>query len=451
MHLPAKLFARRDFLRAAALGVGGVSMSGWLPALASQAADQHTAGKRTAARSCILLWMTGGPSQTDTLDPKPGYANAGPLKAIATSVPGIDVSEHLPQLARRMDDIALIRSMSTKEGDHGRATYLLKTGYPPQGAVQYPTLGSLVSRELGQADAELPNYVSIGPLKVFSPGAFSSGFLGPQYSPLAVGGASIVQAILPAAENLQVKNLALPAGQTTAGHDARLALLNDLEHDFANEHFGPIPAGHQAAYRQAVRLMRSSARRAFELEREPVRLRDAYGRNQFGQGCLLARRLVEVGVPFVEVSLNGAGGQTLGWDTHANNFGTVKRLCQILDPAWATLLADLKVRGLLDTTLVVWMGEFGRTPTINATKGRDHFPTAWSTALCGGGIRGGQVLGKTSADGMEVEERPVSVPDLIATICTALGLDPMKQNPSNVGRPIRLADPKGKPLGELLA
>jgi uncharacterized protein (DUF1501 family) len=449
--MPANTIDRRNLLRAAALGVGGVSLSGWLPALASQAAASQGAGKPVAGRSCILLWMTGGPSQTDTFDPKPGHANAGPLKAIATSVPGIHVSEHLPQVARRMDDISLVRSMSTKEGDHGRATYLLKTGYPPQGAVQYPTLGSLLSRELAQPDAELPNFVSIGPFKAFAPGAFSSGFLGPRYSPLAVGGANILQAILPASENLQVKNLALPAGQTAADHDARLSLLEDLEHDFAGEHFGVISSGHQAAYRQAVRLMRSAARRAFQLEREPTRLRDAYGRYQFGQGCLLARRLVEVGVPFIEVSLNGAGAQTIGWDTHTNNFDIVKRLCAILDPAWATLLADLKARGLLDTTLVVWMGEFGRTPTINGSRGRDHFPAAWSTALCGGGVRGGQVVGKTSPSGMEVAERPVSVPDLIATICTALGLDPMKQNPSNVGRPIRLADPKGKPLGELLA
>jgi uncharacterized protein (DUF1501 family) len=191
---------------------------------------------------------------------------------------------------------------------------------------------------------------------------------------------------------------------------------------------------------------------AFELSDEPAALRDAYGRNVFGQGCLLARRLVERGVPFVEVSLNSAGvGNILGWDTHQNNFATLKTMLPVLDNGWATLLTDLKARGLLDSTLVVWMGEFGRTPKINNNQGRDHFPNAWSTVLSGGGVRGGQVLGRTSDNGQEVTERPVSVPDLLATIFLALGLDPMDQNMSNVGRPIRLADPAAKPLTECLA
>ena len=168
--------------------------------------------------------MSGGPSQIDTLDPKPGHSHAGPVKTIATCVPGIQVSEHLPRLAHALDDVALVRSMSTKEGDHGRATFLAKTGYPAQGAVQYPTLGSLVSRELGRAEAELPNFVSISPFKLLAPAAFSSGFLGPQYPPLAVGEGGIFQAIIPGSENLQVKNMTLPKGQTAADHDARLAL-----------------------------------------------------------------------------------------------------------------------------------------------------------------------------------------------------------------------------------
>ena len=198
-------------------------------------------------------------------------------------------------------------------------------------------------------------------------------------------------------------------------------------------------------------MMRSEAVKAFELSQEPDELRDAYGRNQFGQGCLLARRLVERGVPFVEVSLNGVNGGGPGWDTHQNNFDEVEKLSGVLDPAWATLIEDLKARGLLETTLVVWMGEFGRTPQINNMKGRDHFPVAWSTVLCGGGIRGGQVVGKTSDDGMTVAERPVAVSDLLATACLALGIDPMTQNMSNVGRPIRIADPGAKPLKEVLA
>jgi uncharacterized protein (DUF1501 family) len=197
--------------------------------------------------------------------------------------------------------------------------------------------------------------------------------------------------------------------------------------------------------------MRSEAVKAFQLDSEPDKLRDAYGRNQFGQACLLARRLIERDVPFVEVSLNGtANNQTFAWDTHQQNFTAVKGLLGVLDPAWATLIKDLKDRGLLDSTLIVWMGEFGRTPKINPQAGRDHFPAAWTSVLCGGGIQGGQVVGKTSADGMKVDDRPVTVQDLFCTMCHAVGIDPMKQNMSNVGRPIRLADPTAKPITEIL-
>ena len=199
-------------------------------------------------------------------------------------------------------------------------------------------------------------------------------------------------------------------------------------------------------------MMRSEAVTAFDLEAEPDSLRDAYGRNSFGEGCLLARRLIERGVPFIEVSLNGVDGNSgIGWDTHQDNFAGVRRLCEVLDPAWATLLTDLHSRGLLESTLVIWMGEFGRTPQIVADRsGRDHFPLAWSTALCGGGIRGGQVVGRTSADGMQVDERPVSIADFLATISLALGLDPGTQNISNVGRPIRLVDANANPVREVL-
>jgi uncharacterized protein (DUF1501 family) len=196
--------------------------------------------------------------------------------------------------------------------------------------------------------------------------------------------------------------------------------------------------------------MRTAASRAFDLGEEAPKLRDAYGRTLFGQSCLLARRLVERGVPFVEVTLDQVGGGFLGWDTHINNFEGVKQLSAVLDPAWATLLADLSERGLLDSTLVLWMGEFGRTPKINANNGRDHFPAAWSAVLAGGGIQGGQVVGKTSADGTTIAERPVTVPDLITTVCKTLGIDPKKKNLSNIGRPIRIADIDAKPVTELL-
>jgi uncharacterized protein (DUF1501 family) len=350
-----------------------------------------------------------------------------------------------------MQHVVPVRSMTSKEGDHSRATYVVRTGYKAEGPVQFPTMGSVIGKELGSPGAELPDYVSVAPYKFLNPAAYAPGFLGPKYAPLVVGNAQIGN-VQYNDQSLQVRNLSLPQNVTRGVADARLGLLNDLEQDFAAARPGVTAESHQTAYARAVRMMRSEAVKAFDLADEPDALRDAYGRNQFGQGCLLARRLVERGVPFVEVSLSGLpGGQVFGWDTHTNNFNQVQQLCGVLDPAWATLITDLKDRGLLDSTLIVWMGEFGRTPKINQSGGRDHFPNAWSAVLAGGGVKGGQVLGRTSPDGEKVAERPVTVPDLIATICRALGLDPMKQNISNVGRPIRLADPEAKPIEEILS
>jgi hypothetical protein len=441
-------FSRRDWLRLSTCGAFGVSFSRWLPALA-----EDVAALPSRKRACILLWMSGGPSQLDTFDLKPEHENGGTFKPIDTSVPGIQICEHLPKLARQMQHCVLVRSLTTKEGDHTRATYLMRTGYLPQGPVHYPTLGSVWSKELGESESDLPNFVSVAPYRFLSPAAYGPGFLGPRYAPLVVGdgNARPRRGQDDYERSLRVKNLETPAGVAPEQADARLAILSDLESDFVARHPGVPSASHRAAYAQAVKMMRSEAVQAFDLGDEPEKLRDAYGRNQFGQGCLLARRLVERGVPFVEVSLNGAeGAGALGWDTHVNNFETVQKLCETLDPAWATLLEDLSARGLLDTTLVVWMGEFGRTPKINDNKGRDHYPAAWSTALCGGGLAGGQVVGKTSDDGMTVADRPVQVGDFLATACLALGIDPLKQNASNVGRPIRIADPEAKPLREVL-
>jgi hypothetical protein len=446
----APRLSRRDLLRLAAAGVVGVSTSGWIEAMAADAAGDPK--RRT---SVILLWMTGGPSQTDTFDPKPGHANGGEFKAIETAVPGILVSEHLPKLASQMKDIAIVRSMTSKEGDHGRATYNLRTGYMPQGPIRYPTLGSLVSKELGSDDAELPNFVSIAPVRSFNPAAFGPGFLGPQYAPLVVGERGVVDPQAGAAArdiSFKVEDLSPPGGVDLPRSEARLGLLASLRKDFLDSHPGITPVSHQDAYQRAVRLMRSAAAKAFELDEEPAKLRDAYGRTAFGQGCLLARRLVERGVPFVEVTLSSAEGeQAFGWDTHQQNFDAVKRLSGVLDPAWSALMDDLRTRGRLDSTLIVWMGEFGRTPKVNPQAGRDHFPNAWTTVLAGGGIKGGRVIGDTGKDGMLVKENPVAVPDLLATVIKAVGIDPLTQNMSDVGRPIRVVDPKAKPIGEELA
>jgi hypothetical protein len=440
--------SRREWLRLSAAGIAGCSMSGWLGTLAAGAANDP---KRH--RSCILLWMDGGPSQMDTFDLKPGSANGGPFREIATPVPGIKISEHLPGIARHMDRLALVRSMTSKEGDHGLASHYVHTGYAQRGPIHYPTLGALVAKEAGAEDADLPAFVSIAPYRIVNSTAHSPGFLGPRFAPLIIGDAgprSPVSADVDSSGNtLRVQNLRPHAGVGGEHFEARLRLVQQMQRDFGADHPSAAAKSHQTAYERAARLMRTAAAQALDLDQEQAKLRDAYGRSKFGQSCLLARRLVERGVPFVEVTLGGDVRN--GWDTHDNNFERVRELSQVLDAGWATLVDDLKERGLLDSTLIVWMGEFGRTPTINGDKGRDHFPSAWSAVLGGGGIKGGQVIGKTSAGGETIEQHPVSVPDLLATVCLALGIDAKKSNPSNVGRPIALVDKVGKPLEDVVA
>ncbi len=426
-------FSRRDLLRIATASIGGISASGWLPRLA-----QASEGKRPP-KACILLWMAGGPSQMETLDPKPGNKNGGPTKAISTVVPGIELSNNFPLLAKQMKDVALIRSMKTREGDHGRATQLMMTGYRPMGgAIEYPVLGSLVAQRLELPHSQLPGFVSVAPFRL---GNLGAGFLGPKYAPLLVSGASNDPTTR---ANLTVENLD-PVGVDRAALAERQQLLDIMR--------GGVPGAatsslkHAAVYDQAMRMVETRGEGAFNLDEEPTELRDAYGRSRFGQGCLLARRLVERGVPFVEVALDSSGGAS--WDSHLNNFSTVKTMCETLDPAWATLLQDLRDRGMLESTLVVWMGEFGRTPKINPQQGRDHFPDAWSVALAGGSIAGGQVIGATTPDGMEVKDRPVSAADLFATVLESIGIPSSSTNQMG-DRPIGIVDQGGTPVKELL-
>jgi hypothetical protein len=438
---------RREWLRLSAMGALGASMSGWLENLATAAAKSPE-----RKRACILLWMNGGPSQMDTFDLKPGHANGGPFKEIATTVPGMKFSEHLPRLAKLAKHLAIVRSMSTKEGDHSLATYYLRTGYRAQGPVQYPPLGATLSKELGDERASLPNYVSIAPVTFLSPAAYTPGFLGPQYAPLVVGNQGFgFNPVGDVDKALKVEDLQTSSDIQREQIESRLDILQSMQREFVAKHPGIPALSHQSAYERAVRLMRTAAGKAFDLQDEPKKLRDRYGRNMFGQGCLLARRLVERGVPFVEVTLSNVQGNLIAWDTHQQNFEQVKKLSGVLDPAWATLIEDLEQRGLLETTSIVWMGEFGRTPRINPQQGRDHFPNAWSTVMCGGGIQGGAVYGKTSPDGMTVKDNPVSVPNFLATVARAVGVDPTKQNMSNVGRPIRIADAGSKPIVEVLS
>jgi hypothetical protein len=424
---PSQGLSRRDLLKLSAAGVTSFSMSGWLNVLASHAAQAASQGKKT--KSCILLWMDGGPSHKDTFDLKPGTKDAGEFNPINTSVPGIQISEHLPNVAKIMDQGALLRGMSTGEGAHGRAKYYLHTGYKEGvGGLVYPSLGSIASAELGRPDFPLPNFVTVGNR------SFGSGFLGPRHQPLVI--ADAVKGV----ENLKP----LVAEQQ---FDSRVGLLQEMEQAFFRDYQAGTSNDHKTTYDRAVTLMKSREAKAFDLSLEPAAARNAYGSGKFGEGCLLARRLVEMGVSFVEVTLGG-------WDTHENNFERVKTLSQTIDPAMSALVKDLKERGLLDSTLVIWMGEFGRTPKINSRgvkHGRDHYPKAWTSVMFGGGIKAGQVVGKTDTEGATVVERPISTIDFMATVCKILGIDYTKQNQTPIGRPIRVVDKGANPIKELLS
>lgn len=425
-------FSRRDLLRITAASFAGAGCSYLMPRLVQAAAG------RQPPQACILLWMAGGPSQLETLDPKSGHANGGPTKSIQTSIAGIQLAENLPGLAKQMQDVAIIRSLKTREGDHGRATQLMSTGYRPMGGAQsFPVLGSMVAQRLQSEASQLPGFVSIAPARIAELGP---AFLGPKYAPLLVSGASNDPN---ARANLTVENLS-PVGVDAESMLDRQQLLNVLRNNVSAKL--EVASKHAAIYDSALRMVETRGEGAFNLDEESSELRDAYGRSRFGQGCLLARRLVERGVPFVEVVLDASGAGS--WDSHVNNFDMVKSMCETLDPAWSTLLTDLRDRHLLESTLVVWMGEFGRTPLINSSSGRDHFPDAWSVALAGAKLKAGQVVGATTPDGMEVKDRPVSAGELFATVLELIGIDSQSSNMSG-DRPVPLVD-NAQPIAELV-
>ncbi len=441
--MPQRQATRRRWLKAAGASLFGVSASGWLPSLA-QAVSHHPDRRR----HCILLWMAGGPAQTDTFDMKPDHANGGEFKEIATAVPGLRFSEHLPTLAQHAGHLAVVRSLSTREGDHARGTQLMRTGKPPGGPVPYPSIGASLAKELSREESYLPDYVSIGMPPIFSPAAFGPGFLGPQYAPTTVGVIGDPQR-QDSPLDLGVNYLSAVDRVTPEQLVRRRRLWQTLQQGFLEKHGVANAAAHDTVYRRAMRMMDSDAAEAFDLTQEADDVRAAYGRGIFGQGCLLARRLVERGVPFVEVTLGGGNGNGVGWDTHQDNFDLVRDLSGQLDAGWGNLIRELAARGLLEDTTILWMGEFGRTPVINANAGRDHFPQAWSCVFAGGGIAGGQAYGKTTPDGMEVAEGKVEVGDVLATLCHALGVDPETENMTNLGRPIKIAE--GIPIRTLLS
>lgn len=407
--------SRRDMLRLTAAGVLSTCAAPWFNVLAAHAKEAATQGVKH--KSCILLWMAGGPAQSHTWDLKEGSA----YKAVQTAVPGIQISEHLPTVAKQMKSMSLLRGMSTGDGNHRTGTYLMHTGFRiGQGGVVHPSLGSIVAREIGKPDFELPNYVALG-------GGLGPGHLGPKYAPIRVGAG---RGGLPD----------LAPSDSMASFDKRAGLLDELDKAFLTDYQAPSVKAHQVTIQRAAKLMHSTKTKAFDISSEPPSVRSAYGDNNFGNGCLLARRLVEVGVPFVEVGLGG-------WDTHQNATDRVKRLSAQLDPAMGTLIGDLKQRGLLDSTLVIWMGEFGRSPG----SGSNHYARAWTSVLAGGGLKHGQVIGSTGSKGSNVEKRPISCPDFMATVCKALGIDPAKDWIARGARPVNKVGKGAKPIQELFA
>ncbi len=410
--------SRRSFLHCVSAGAIAAGTLNFRDLMSLQAAELRKQG-----RSMILLWMQGGPSQFETFDPKPGVENGGPTEAIDTAVPGVQIAAGWEKTAAQMQDIALIRSMTNREGNHQRATYQLHTGYIPSGSVKHPNFASAVAKELATGECELPSFVSIGP-------TIGAGFLGVDYEPFVVNNPGELP-----------QNVGTPVPERR--YSRRLGLLGRLEGEFGRRGAEPVVASHQQLYGKASQLVLSPETRAFDFQDEPSSLTSQYGDNQFGRGCLLARRLVEEGVTFVEVRSNG-------WDTHQNNFDRTGQLAAQVDPGFGTLIADLKDRGLLETTVVAWMGEFGRTPRINPNTGRDHYPRAFSVALAGGGIRGGQVIGATTDDGSGISDRPVGVGDLFTSICRALQVDPAHENISPLGRPMKIVE-SGETIEELFA
>jgi RNA polymerase sigma factor (sigma-70 family) len=366
-------------------------------------------GKPGPRYSVILLWMPGGPSQFETFDLKPDNANGGPFKEIDTSAKGVKISEHLPRLAKQAKHLAILRGMTHREGDHIRATYLMRTGREVGGDHEYPTLGSVLAKELGEGRGDLPGYVSLVPWTPFGPKGHAPGFLGAKYAPLEVG--------------------ATRFGGRPPQSNERLRLPPE-------EAFEALAEGKGKQLREAVA-------KAFDLGEEKEAVRDAYGRTAFGQGCLLARRLVERGVPVVEVTRPG-------WDLHTDSFPALERLSGELDRGWGALLQDLHDRKKLDTTLIVWMGEFGRTPRINVQQGRDHFPHCFTAVLAGAKVKGGQAIGKTSDDGINILERPVTPAELHATIYRAVGIDPARENRTPGGENVPLVEKGTEAVKEAL-
>jgi hypothetical protein len=406
---------------------GGLGLSFLLPALDTRAADERGPAR---AKSLILLWMGGGPSQLETWDPHPGTKIGGPTASIKTKIEGLEIADLFPKTAEHIHHLNVIRSMVSKEGDHERGTYLLKTGYRPDPTLIHPSLGAILAHKYeadGESGVDIPRFISL------SPGQWPGrgGFLGDQFDGFKVFD-----------PRDSLNNMASRVVEQRQAR--RIASLNVVENTFAQRRQIQTDATrHRDTVQRALKMMTSDQLKAFrDVDQEPLALRTAYGDSPFGRGCLVARRLVERGVRAVEVELNG-------FDTHAQNFTGHKTQADILDPAFSTLINDLHELDLLASTVVLCIGEFGRTPNINPLEGRDHWPTGFSAVVGGGGFRSGLVVGATDPTGKEKDpEDPIEVADLFATILHTLGVEHNREMQTPIGRPMKLS--AGKVLDRLL-
>lgn len=423
-------FTRRELMIKMAKSAFGISLAPMLGNSVASAAD-FVPNRPKAAKSVIFLMMSGGMSHLDTWDVKPGNDKVmGDTKIIDTSVTGIKLSENLPKTAKQMHHMVLMNGMSTTQGAHEQGQYLIQRSYTMRGTIVHPAIGSWVTRLAGKRNNNIPSFVSVSG----DPALVNGGFMGAKYAGVPIGD-----------PNSGLQDSIMPGSISEEDFNKRLKLADSLNKQFHTVVNSPAIRDHEGLYTDALRIMRCEDLKAFDLGKEPTEVKDAYGPSRFAQGCLLARRLVEHGVRFIQVTHGG-------WDTHYDNFTAVPARCKDLDDGLSALLADLNRRGLLDETLVVVATEFGRTPEIitEHQDGRDHYPKAFSCVLAGGGIKGGQTYGKTDPNGSKVIENLTSPQDFNATIGHALGLavDQVVISPS--GRPFTVAD-KGKPISSLFA
>lgn len=438
---PGGHLGRRSFLRVGSLSLLGMSLSHYLRHKSLMAAAGFDVERTAKAQSCVLIWLEGGPSQVDTWDPKSNSS----FKPISTNVAGIQISELLPRVARCFNKLAIVRSVHTEENNHGQATYYAMTGHRPTAAMQFPSFASIITKEAGPR-GQVPPHVLVPGWKGGGTyeGYLKGAFLGPSYDPMVLSD--------PSQAGFRIEDLSLPKTLSENRLEQRRSLLSLVDHQYRQKVQMAEHLSMDSFSLQALKMvLEPGVREAFDLTKESEKTKEAYGRNSFGQSLLLARRLVEAGSRFV----TAAGHQLNSWDTHADNDKRHKeKLTPLLDQTLPVFLEDLEQRGLLKSTLVLLMGEFGRSPHLNSKAGRDHWPHCWSVVMGGGGIRAGQVVGASDERGAYVADREVSMGDVFATVYKAFGIDWHKEYMSPIGRPVKIAnsiaDKTGVPIKEFI-